>query len=743
LFRLPLMLPRVAGSSRWAAFGLAAGLGLALFAFVDLTPAIEADFFFSSDDPQLQGSRRIEREFGLAPQVFVAARSPQIVSRAYLRELHDLTEDLRRIDGVADARSVTRGASDPADVFEDEAAEVFEDLDARPFWRRLLLAPDRSATFVVLRLDGRNDSATIDAIDRILLRHAHLGFELGATGVPYVSEHIRDRLGNDLQRFSVAAFVAFAVLIGWLFRSLAILIGTMVAALSACFGTFLVRPLLGMRGDILMPNLWTIAFVLTLSHIVYLAAEWQRRARDTDARSAVRDAIRHAGPASLWSLAANLLGFGSLLFVSAQPLRHFGMSGAIAAVLGIGCAYGLFPPFLRAARPPPAPTGATVRRTNAFFRKRHPRVAALALLLAVALAPFAWQVETDPTLPSYFGRRDPIRTGLEAIDRAGGSSPLDVVVADVGGRAFDDGELVDRLQGLQARLERHPDVGAVLSIASLMGETERPWYAFLFSWETRLDQLDRPKHDRVGRTFLSDDRRRGRFILRMRESARSKPRTEIIEEIAAIVRAHGFRPDVVGGLYPLQGELSDLVEGSLIRGLGGLLVAFFLIVWVVTRTWRTAVAMAVCLAMTPLMLFGAVGLLGTPLDIIAAPAANVALPLGIDEMIHLGHAVRRGRPGGRNDWTAWQRAIGELWRPIVFSMAVVASGFALFLLSSFPPTQRLGLLVCAGAILTDVVVLTVLPTLATRGGADARHAVVARSRSGRVIARGGAAGGPG
>ena len=30
---------------------------------------------------------------------------------------------------------------------------------------------------------------------------------------------------------------------------------TMVAALATCFGTFLVRPLFGMRGDILMPNL--------------------------------------------------------------------------------------------------------------------------------------------------------------------------------------------------------------------------------------------------------------------------------------------------------------------------------------------------------------------------------------------------------------------------------------------------------------------------------------------------------
>lgn len=53
----------------------------------------------------------------------------------------------------------------------------------------------------------------------------------------------------------------------------------------------------------------------------------------------------------------------------------------------------------------------------------------------------------------------------------------------------------------------------------------------------------------------------------------------------------------------------------------------------------------------------------------------------------------------------------ELWAPILASMLIVASGFALFLLSSFPPTRRLGLLVCVGAILTDLVVLVVLPGL--------------------------------
>jgi predicted RND superfamily exporter protein len=700
--------------SQLLALGVCAALGFALFAFVDLTPRVESDFFFSSDDPQLEQSARIAREFGYAPQVFVAVRSGTLASRRYLIALRDLTSDLGRVEGVVDARSITHGLEKPGDIAEQDPREVFEDLDDRPFFKRLLLAPDRSATFVVLTLREDGVDATVAAIDQVLDRHDRPDFRLGASGVPYVSEHMRRRLSDELQFFSLVAFGAFALIVSLLFRSAAVVVGTMVAALTACFGTFLVRALLGMRTDILAPNLWTIAFVLTLSHVVYLAAEWRQLARRNGTR-AVSESIRFVGPASMWSLAANLLGFGSLLFVSAEPLRQFGLSGVIAAVAALASAYLVFPPFLRAADPGSAAPTSAEQRASRFFTSPHPRIAAVAIVAALLLVPFAWRVTTDPSLPSYFADGDRLRSGLEAIDRSSGSSPLDVVVENTRGGRLDNGDAFDRLTALQRGLERHPDVGSVLSIALLMEETKRPWYSFLFSWDTRLDALDSDKSGRIGRTFMSRDRERGRFVLRMKEFARDRPRAHVVREIEGIVRAHGFRPAMVSGLYTLQGELSKLVEGSVIRGLAGLIALFGVIVFCVTRSIRTTVVMTSSLTLPPFAMFGIVGLFGMPVDIISAPAANVALPLGIDEMIHLGYAVRRQQAGGRDrTWAVWGEALRRLWAPILASMLIVGSGFSLFLFSGFPPTQRLGVLVCLGALLTDLVVLLILPVLATR-----------------------------
>ncbi|HWM23779.1 MAG TPA: MMPL family transporter [Chthoniobacterales bacterium] len=697
--------------SQWAALLVCAALGLALYFFVDLTPEVEGDFFFSKNDPQARKSASIEKEFGAAPQIFVAVRSRELVSQTYLLRLRQLTNDLQDVKGVIDVRSVTQGPEDSEKTAERDPQEVFQKVAESPFWSRLLLAPDRSATFVVLQLSGKNYGATVSGIDRVLARRARAGFELGASGVPYVAEHIRRQLTSELQRFSIAAFAAFAILTTILFRSFAILLGTMVASFSAAFATFLGRSLIGMRTDILAPNLWTIAFVLTLSHVAYLAMQWRRKERTLGRERAIAESVRHVGPASIWSLIANLLGFTSLTFVQAKPLQQFGISGVIAAVMAIICAFTLFPPFLRAAKAGADRAGTLRQWLERFFTRRHGVVAACVILATAALAPFAFRVNTDPTLPSYFAAGERIRRGIEVIDRSGGSSPLDLVVADANGAPLDNDAAFRRLEALQQRLERHRDVGSALSISLLMAETKRPWYSFLFSWETRLEQLEKPEHGRIGRTFISEDRKRGRFFLRMKEMARSRPREVVVGEIERIVRGQGFRPVRVGGLYPLQGELSTLVEGSVIKGLSGLLAGFFLIVLIVSRSFLSAIAMTLCLAITPLSLFGLVGLFKMPLDIISAPAANVALPMGIDEMIHQGYTVRRARAKGEDIWTAWKQALAELWGPILASMLIVTAGFALFLLSSFPPTRRLGVLVCIGAIITDLVVLLVLPAI--------------------------------
>jgi predicted RND superfamily exporter protein len=102
-------------------------------------------------------------------------------------------------------------------------------------------------------------------------------------------------------------------------------------------------------------------------------------------------------------------------------------------------------------------------------------------------------------------------------------------------------------------------------------------------------------------------------------------------------------------------------------------------------------------------------------DIISAPATNVCIGIAIDSMIHLVFGVRRAQLDGKKGWAAWVAAREEQWRGIVYSDVIIAAGFAIFVLSDFPPTQRFGLVVLAGCIIDILANLFVLPLL---GGAQ-------------------------
>jgi uncharacterized protein len=139
------------------------------------------------------------------------------------------------------------------------------------------------------------------------------------------------------------------------------------------------------------------------------------------------------------------------------------------------------------------------------------------------------------------------------------------------------------------------------------------------------------------------------------------------------------------------------------------------IAWIVARSVRGALAMIVSLTLVPLCMLGGIGWFRVPMDVISAPATNVCIGIAIDSMIHLVFGVRRAQRDGKKGWDAWVVARKEQWRGIVYSDVIIAAGFAIFVLSDFPPTQRFGLVVLAGCIIDILANLFVLPLL---GGAQ-------------------------
>jgi predicted RND superfamily exporter protein len=675
----------------WVACALAA-IGVTFVAlFVELSPRVEGDFFFADDDPQMIASRAVSERFPGGAQILLRVQDLQGDTAAYRARVAGLAGDLFEVEGITGGYSI--GTDNPA---------------RSPLFQRILLTPNPSATNIVLFADDTDPEVLLPRLEAVV--EAHEAPEVGIimSGVPVIVELIRRSLYRDLVVFSLAAVVVFGLIGTLLYRDAAIVVGTLATCFVSVSLTLIIDQLMGARIGLLTANLVTIVFVLTLSHVVFLTANWVRVAPSApDRGTALFQAIRDTAEGSFWSMATTFLGFLSLLVATALPLRQLGVAGAVGSLAAIVVTYTVYPAFLgRWAR-----VRETVASRSSAARAPGHRamvVGAIAVVVAV-LALGVARVDTDPGLLTYFAEGTPLRDDLEQMDRDGGSSTLDVVVSDPAGQRVDSPEVFARMETLQTALEADSAVGVVVSPTVLIGHARTLPLAGLLPVPALLNIASSPQLGGVGLGFVTPERDEGHYMIRMRESHEEPSRFAVMDRIRGYVTSAGLETDVLAGLYDLQAQLGLLIQSSLRIGIGGLLILFLGVAFVVSRSPVTTLKMWLCLAAIPTAVLGTFGLFGIAIDIITSPAANVALAMGADSMIHL--VVRARRLQGTAP-APWVLAVAQIGRPVLVATGIISAGFGIFVLSSFPPTQRFGLAVILGSAAAATVALLVLPRLA-------------------------------
>src|SRR6266568_1196278 len=327
--------------SHWEMLAVTTVLFVLVALVVDLRPVVDENFFFSTSDPGVRQTKKIEQHFPSKPELILTVSSRDISSPRYLGRIQKLTQEIDSIDGVNSVKSLTAGP------------KSFQDAVASPFWSRLLIAKDRKASNLIVFLEGKNTEALIKRVQRIMHELDDKDFRIHIAGPPYVVEMIRRSLEHDFWYFSLTAVVLFGLTMAAMFRSARVFLGMLATCSSAVLLTLLLQSLFGKKIGILTVNLGTIVFIVALSHLVYMTFNWQTLAdrmgkKSPDLAAAAR---RMTFPASFWSMVCASLGFGSLLIVQAKPLRELGFGGVLGTVVALICAYLMFPPFLRWAVP--------------------------------------------------------------------------------------------------------------------------------------------------------------------------------------------------------------------------------------------------------------------------------------------------------------------------------------------------------------------------------------------------------
>src|SRR5438045_8552764 len=106
---------RVWFGAHWEMLGLTAVLFVIVAVFVELKPVVDENFFFSTSDPGVQQSKKIEQRFPSQPQLILTAGSSDITSAGYLGRIQRLTQKIQTINEVSGVKSLAAGPKSVSD----------------------------------------------------------------------------------------------------------------------------------------------------------------------------------------------------------------------------------------------------------------------------------------------------------------------------------------------------------------------------------------------------------------------------------------------------------------------------------------------------------------------------------------------------------------------------------------------------------------------------------------------------
>ena len=578
----------------------------------------------------------------------------------------------------------------------------------------------------------------------------HLG------GVPMIADDMITFVRNDLVVFGIGVAIFLVIVLSLIFREAR----WVVLPLAGCFYAGLLMigmlGLVGWKVTVISSNFLALMLIITISMNIHLTVRYRQLRRDFPELShhdLVATTVRRMVWPCLYTALTTIIGFGSLVFSGIKPVIDFGWMMSIRLAVTFVTAFTLFPAILlllgRTGTPERA--GAESTFTRGFTRglaaaaERHGGwVLAAAGVLLVVCGLGVSRLTVENSFVDYFSEDTEIYRGLALIDRElGGTTPLEVVLDLDEDRIFDDEPApkpteydaeaereksaywftefkIERIKEVHDWLARQPEVGKVLSLASLVRVGEKlkrrraarqlsmlalvyPAHARGLETESHRSLHRRP----VGRSadFAPHPRHPARPAPQgaarpnpygPARRARARPGRRHRQRTARALQQHAPEPVQVADLDPRGGA------GR--RGRSCCCCSFARLTLAVLGIVPNLLAAGAVL--------GAMGLLSIPLDFMTITVAAVTIGIAVDNAIHYIYRFREEfRPFGRLHVATMHVCHANIGKAVFYTSATVIFGFSILVLSNFLPTIYFGLLTGLAMAIALLAALTLLPKL--------------------------------
>ncbi|MEQ8909941.1 MAG: MMPL family transporter [Vicingaceae bacterium] len=529
---------------------------------------------------------------------------------------------------------------------------------------------------------------------------------------------------------SVLVLIIFLIIT---YRSLWGIIIPLATVLLAVVGSLGFMQLSGKPLNMMTTLLPVIMLVVGMSDVVHMVSKYLEEIRYGKTKVlALKNMIKKVGVATLLTSLTTALGFVTLIGVSMEPIRDFGIFTAVGVLLAFVLSILFIPSIFMHIKKPKIANAKSIQnnwekglgRIFVWLCRNRPKVLWAYFFLTIVAVYGAFQIKFDYFLMQDLDQDQPLMEELRYFQKQyGGIRPFEMAVIPQGEYEIDDYEVQKEIEKLTHYLDSVYGVNQMISptvpikyMNQAMRNGEKEYYKVpenpkryaylnrqLQKFEDRQEwQQIQSKDGKMGRIFGRMIDPGSRAMLMRNDSLRTFYEQNIEAEVVDY-KLTGT-PVIIdrSGRYVTQNVVY------------GLLVAFLLIglsMGVLFRSVRMGLLSLVPNLFPILLTAGFIGFAGIDLNMSTAIVFTIAFGIAVDDTIHFLSRYRQEMVQGRSRLYGLRRTFISTGKAIIITSIILLGGFGSLIFSDFLSTFYIGLFVSMTLVFAVVTDLTLLPML--------------------------------
>ena len=597
------------------------------------------------------------------------------------------------------------------------------------------------------------DTNNIENIRNIIKKYEANG-KIFLGGVNMIASDAIGFVKNDLIIYGFSLVFIFIFILWYIFRHIRWIIIPLLICFISIISTGGILGLFGWEVTVISSNFIALQLIITMSTVLHLIERYRElnvKYKNASQYKLVINTVLSKLEPSFFAIITTVVGFASLILSNIEPVINLGLMMSIGITISLILSFVTFPIILMIIGKKDEHDGKNIQtsfitKCSSIVENHGKTIIVVSILAIIFSITGSSKLFVENSFINYFKPSTEIYKGMKVIDEnLGGTSPLDIIIKfkddekttplknkkqdkyDDFENEFDEKnsdkqywfsqDKMDTIMAIHDYLETIPEIGKVQSLATLLKVGE------ILNKNERLDgitlallynQLPPKYKDMILSPYINIEKNEARITMRIIDSNPDLRRNDLLTKINTDLREIIKNKETtyqLSNLMVLYNNMLQSLFNSQISTLGISVLILSIMFYLLFRSVKI-VLIALLANIIPIsLLFGIMGWLNIPLDIMTITIAAIAIGIAVDDTIHFIHRFEDEFKLDHNYVNAMKRAHNGIGHAMYYTTLIIVIGFSILMLSNLVPTIYFGLLTVIIMINVLAADLILLPKL--------------------------------